>query len=164
VYIEESPGVLGKEERVGAMEKGVLGNGYPQPSTPAASAAMRGNRKRDTRPELTLRSALHRQGLRFRVQRRVAAGGVIVRPDIVFVRTKTAVFVDGCFWHCCPQHGTSPRSNRWYWVPKLERNVRRDRFVDQELQLAGWSVIRVWEHDGPSAALATVVAALGREA
>lgn len=146
------------------MEERVLASGYPQPSTPAASAAMRGNRKRDTRPELRLRSALHRQGLRFRVQRRVAAGPVVVRPDIVFARAKTAVFVDGCFWHGCPEHGTTPRSNTWYWGPKLERNIRRDRFVDRELQLAGWSVIRVWEHDGLSAAAAKVVAALGGEA
>jgi DNA mismatch endonuclease, patch repair protein len=144
------------------MGKRASVSGYPHPSTQAASATMRGNRKRDTRPELAVRSALHRRGLRFRVQRRVAAGGVVVRPDIVFGREKTAVFVDGCFWHGCPKHGTTPRSNTWYWAPKLERNIRRDRFVDRELQLAGWFVIRVWEHDGPSSAVAKVVAALGR--
>lgn len=145
------------------MEMRGLGSSYPQPSTPAATAAMRGNRKRDTRPELRLRSALHRRGLRFRVQRHVSAGNISVRPDVVFGPAKTAVFVDGCFWHGCPDHGTSPRNNRWYWKPKLERNRRRDQVVDEALRRAGWSVVRIWEHEGPSEAVARVMAALGRQ-
>jgi DNA mismatch endonuclease (patch repair protein) len=145
------------------MEKQALGISYPQPSTPAATAVMRGNRKRDTRPEVRLRSALHRRGLRFRVQRQVAAGSIRVRPDVVFGPAKAAVFVDGCFWHGCPDHGTIPRNNRWYWKPKLERNRRRDKVVDEALHLAGWSVVRIWEHEGASEAVAKVMAALGRE-
>lgn len=136
---------------------------YPYASTPAATRVMRANRKRDTRPERRLRSALHRHGLRFRVHRRVALGGVIVSPDVVFGRAKVAVFVDGCFWHGCPDHGTRPKINSWYWGPKLEHNRRRDRLVDQALCLAGWSVVRVWEHEEPAAAVTKVVAALGRE-
>ncbi len=69
-----------------------------------------------------------------------------VRPDIVFTARKIAVFVDGCYWHACPDHGTRPRANAGYWAEKLSRNVDRDSFVDRELALIGWRVIRLWEH------------------
>jgi DNA mismatch endonuclease (patch repair protein) len=135
---------------------------YPPPSTARASAVMRRNRKRDTRPELLLRSALYRRGLRYRVQGRVSAGAVVVRPDLVFGSARTVVFVDGCFWHGCPEHGTLPRRNAWYWQPKIVRNQRRDALVNDALQLAGWSVVRVWEHEEPEAAAARIAAVLGR--
>jgi DNA mismatch endonuclease, patch repair protein len=77
----------------------------------------------------------------------VAAGDLTVRPDIVFTKARVAAFMDGCFWHSCPEHGTSPISNAAYWMPKLRRNVERDRVVNESLLAAGWSVIRVWEHD-----------------
>ena len=108
---------------------------------------MRANRKADTRPELALRSALHCRGLRFRLGRLIDAAGVRVRPDIVFATARIAIFVDGCFWHRCPEHGTSPSANVAYWEPKLARNVDRDRRVDSALASHGWTVVRVWEHD-----------------
>lgn len=119
---------------------------------------MRGNRRRDTRPELALRSALHRLGLRFRVDQLVEAEGIKVRPDIVFPRRRVAVFVDGCFWHVCPSHGTRPAANGAYWAPKLRRNQERDLRVNDRLTAAGWEVIRVWEHE-PIEDAATMVAA-----
>jgi len=85
-----------------------------------------------------------------------------VRTDIVFPRARIAVFSDGCFWHACPEHGTSPRSNPDYWAPKLSRNVERDRRVDQALREAGWTVVRVWEHEPPEEATHQVIEALQR--
>ncbi len=73
--------------------------------------------------------------------------GVRVRPDIVFTRRKLAVFVDGCFWHVCPEHGRQPTRNERYWSPKLRRNVERDRLADEALAEAGWQVLRIWEHE-----------------
>jgi DNA mismatch endonuclease, patch repair protein len=121
----------------------------PAPSTPAVRAAMRGNQRRDTRPELALRSALHARGLRYRVDFpiRPATGIRPIRPDIVFTRAKIAVFVDGCFWHGCPDHGTKPTRNTDYWTAKLERNIERDRRNDALLEEAGWTVVRIWEHE-----------------
>ena len=106
------------------------------------------NRGRDTRPERELRSALHRRGLRYRVNRR-AAPDVRTTVDIVFGPAKVAVFVDGCFWHRCPQHGTLPKANSEWWLTKLEGNVTRDRRNDAALTSRGWKVIRLWEHDDP---------------
>jgi len=109
---------------------------------------MKGNRRTDTKPELALRSALHAEGLRFRkdFQIRTSAGSR-VRADIVFTRSRIAVFVDGCFWHSCPEHGNTPKANTGYWVPKLARNKQRDKRVSSELRADGWSVIRIWEHE-----------------
>jgi DNA mismatch endonuclease, patch repair protein len=120
---------------------------YPHPSSSAATAVMRANRRRDTGPEIRLRAALHARGLRFRADFLVEAGGVRVRPDVVFTRRKVAVFVDGCFWHCCPDHGNTPRANRAYWSSKLARNLLRDQRVNSALEEAGWVVLRIWEHD-----------------
>jgi len=114
---------------------------------------MRSNRKTNTTPELRVRSELHRRGLRFRKHLQTDVGGRRVVADIVFPRHRLAVFVDGCFWHMCPEHGTVPRSNSWYWTPKLRRNAERDGEVDELLRGAGWRVLRVWEHMGaPGAA------------
>lgn len=107
---------------------------------------MRANRKRDTGPELRLRSLLHRDGLRFRVNHELEVPGLRVRPDIVFVGRRIAVFVDGCFWHSCRWHGTRPRVNAHYWLPKLDRIKARDRKVRRLLTRSGWTVIRLWEH------------------
>ena len=108
---------------------------------------MRGNRKRDTRPELALRAVLHRRGLRYRLRYAVVTSGVRVVPDVVFPRHQVAVFVDGCWWHRCPEHANIPRTNAAYWLPKLTRNVERDELVTSSLAGAGWTVIRVWEHE-----------------
>ena len=99
----------------------------PVPSGAAASATMRANRRRDTTPERILRSALHRLGWRFRVDLPVEADRRRVRPDIVFTRRRVAVFVDGCFWHACPEHGQQPSANSSYWKPKLRRKEERDQ-------------------------------------
>jgi DNA mismatch endonuclease (patch repair protein) len=123
---------------------------------------MRANRRTDTKPELALRSALHRQGYRFRKDYRLDLNdGARVRPDIAFTARKVAVFVDGCFWHVCPEHGRDPTVNEWYWAPKLRRNIERDRAADAALAAAGWRVVRVWEHEPLTAALDAVIAVLG---
>jgi DNA mismatch endonuclease, patch repair protein len=134
---------------------------YPHPANPGRSANMRANRRTDTKPEMALRRELHRQGYRYRKDYRLDLSGARVRPDIAFTGRRVAVFVDGCFWHCCPQHGSQPANNTWYWQPKLARNVERDRAADAALVAAGWSVVRVWEHESLEAAVALVVAALG---
>jgi DNA mismatch endonuclease (patch repair protein) len=107
---------------------------------------MRAIRRVDTKPEIRLRQLLHAAGLRFRKDHRLDLPGGRVRPDIVFTRRKVAVFVDSCFWHCCPQHGRQPTVNEWYWGPKLARNVARDRKADALLGEQGWQAVRVWEH------------------
>jgi DNA mismatch endonuclease (patch repair protein) len=122
---------------------------------------MKANRRTDTKPELALRHALHRLGYRYRKDYRLDLdSGRRVRPDIVFTARKLAVFVDGCFWHACPEHGSKPKANEWYWTPKLVRNVERDRINDASLKLAGWTVVRLWEHVPVGEAVTTVVAAL----
>jgi DNA mismatch endonuclease (patch repair protein) len=139
---------------------------YPVPSSAAVTALMRGNRKAGTRPELHLRSALHRRGLRFRVLVPLIVGGIKVRPDVTFPRWRVAVFIDGCFWHRCPEHGTAPRVNLSYWGPKLDRNEARDRLVTEALLSAGWRVVRVWEHelvDNAAARIETVLASAKAE-
>jgi DNA mismatch endonuclease (patch repair protein) len=129
---------------------------------------MRANRRTNTKPEVALRSALHRLGYRYRKDHRLdfvdvspGTGRVRVRPDIVFTARKVAVFVDGCFWHACPEHGRQPTVNQWYWAPKLRRTVERDRAADTALTAAGWRVVRLWEHVSLAAAVEQVVAALG---
>jgi DNA mismatch endonuclease (patch repair protein) len=112
---------------------------------------MQGNRAEDTRPEVDVRSAVHAIGLRFR--KHVAPlRGLRCRADLVFTRQRVAVFVDGCFWHRCPEHGVSPTTNSSYWQAKLGGNVDRDRRNDEVLADAGWTVVRVWEHEEPQAA------------
>ncbi len=130
-------------------------------TSPATRTSMLGNRGRDTKPEVALRSALHAAGLRFRKDYPMKLDGVRFRPDIVFTRAKVAVFVDGCFWHSCPQHGTTPTRNADYWLPKLGRNVERDREQDHVLRAHGWLSVRIWEHVPVAEATATVVASLG---
>jgi len=99
-------------------------------------------RSRDTRPELQLRQALWAVGLRYRVTSSLPG-----RPDVVIHRASLAVFVDGCFWHACPDHYRAPATNPGYWQEKRARNEARDRRVDQELREKGWRVLRVWEHE-----------------
>ncbi len=125
---------------------------YPVPRDVAATSVGKGNRRADTKPEVRLRSRLHRRGLRFRKDLLVRAGEVKVHPDIVFTKARVAVFVDGCFWHGCPEHQVVPKSNRDYWVPKLRRNVERDRAADDALGADGWTVLRVWEHEDVNSA------------
>ncbi|MGH9076492.1 MAG: very short patch repair endonuclease [Acidimicrobiales bacterium] len=133
---------------------------YPRPSTPHATKIMKANPRRDTRPEVRLRSALHQRGMRFRCDYAIADGvGRPIRADVAFTRLRLAVFVDGCFWHMCPDHGSVPKANLDYWRPKLEGNARRDAAVDVRLQEAGWEVVRLWEHMPLDDAVAAVIAA-----
>jgi DNA mismatch endonuclease (patch repair protein) len=134
---------------------------YPLPKDAARSANMKGNRRTDTKPELALRSALHALGYRYRKDHRLDLPLRRVRPDIAFTSRKVAVFIDGCFWHVCPEHGSKPKNNEWYWSPKLARNVERDREADAALTDAGWTVVRLWEHVPVPDAVAAVVAAVG---
>jgi DNA mismatch endonuclease (patch repair protein) len=133
---------------------------YPKPLNDGRSRNMRANRRADTKPETVLRSALHRLGYRFRKDLRLDLTDARVRPDIVFTARKVAVFVDGCFWHCCPEHGRQPTTNEWYWSPKLRRNVERDRRADAALRAEGWTVIRIWEHERLDDAVARLQATL----
>lgn len=94
-----------------------------------------------------MRRRLHAAGLRYRVD--FAPLGGRRRADIVFTRQHVAVFIDGCYWHGCPDHATFPKRNSDYWLPKLARNVERDRETDQSLREAGWTVLRFWEHESP---------------
>ena len=122
---------------------------------------MKANRRTDTKPELALRSALHALGYRYRKDFRLDLPARRVRPDIAFTGRKVAVFIDGCFWHACPDHGSRPKNNEWYWSPKLARNVERDRAADAALSQAGWTVVRLWEHVLVTEAVALVIAAVG---
>ena len=131
----------------------------PPASSPAARAVMQGNRGSGTRPEQLLRSVLLRRGLRFR-KHCAPVAGLRCRADIVFPSARLAVFVDGCFWHGCPDHGVSPRTNAAYLSAKIARNIERDREQEEALAAAGWSVLRLWEHVPPEDAADRVLAAL----
>lgn len=109
---------------------------------------METTRQKDTPAEMALRRELHRRGLRYRVDLAIL-GVTRAHPDIVFTKRKVAVFVDGCFWHSCPEHATTPKSNEQWWTDKLAANVERDRRHDRELTEAGWQVLRFWEHEDP---------------
>lgn len=125
-------------------------------SSPASRAVMRANRRRDTRPERALRSAAHALGLRYRVDARPVPP-IRRTADLVFTRAKVAVFLDGCFWHGCPDHhrpatgATAP-----FWTNKIAGNQRRDADTDRRLTEAGWRVVRVWEHEDPDQAAARI--------
>jgi len=136
--------------------------GYPAPSSEAVSKVMRGNRKTDSRPEATLRRELFARGLRYRKNPSIRTSIGIVRPDLTFPGQKVAVFVDGCFWHSCPLHGSIPGTNRGYWESKLNRNRERDHVVSAALAADGWTVVRVWEHELLNEAAKTVETAVRR--
>ncbi|MEV4176694.1 very short patch repair endonuclease [Nonomuraea sp. NPDC049709] len=145
-----------RQARAQAHQRGL----YPAPLNEGRSRNMQANRRANTKPEVVLRSALHRLGYRYRKDLRLDLGDVKVRPDIVFTARKVAVFVDGCFWHVCPVHGRQPTTNEWYWTPKLRRNMERDRTVNAALKAAGWQVVRLWEHEALASAVEAVVAAI----
>lgn len=117
-------------------------------SSPAVRAVMRANPSRDTRPEKALRSAVHALGLRYRVNTRPVPG-LRRSADLVFTRAKVAVFLDGCFWHGCPEHYRPATKNAEFWRGKIDSNRARDAETDRALADHGWVVVRVWEHDDP---------------
>ncbi|WP_435812934.1 very short patch repair endonuclease [Streptomyces tendae] len=120
----------------------------PVPSSASVSARMSRQGSRDTAPEIAVRRLLHASGLRYRVN--VPVPGMPRRTiDIVFPRAKVAIFLDGCFWHGCPQHATQPKSNAEWWRNKLDKNMARDLGTTRHLQDQGWTVLRFWEHERP---------------
>ena len=112
---------------------------------------MQSNRGRDTKPELALRSAVFALGLRYRVSAR-PINDFRRTADLVFTRAKVAVFLDGCFWHGCPDHHSIAATNAAFWAEKVRRNRERDRETDQRLKEAGWVSVRIWEHEEPTEA------------
>ena len=126
-------------------------------SSDAVRAVMRANSGRDTAPELALRRALHRSGLRYRVGIRPVPA-LRRTADVVFSKQRVAVFVDGCFWHGCPVHYRPARTHSGFWSAKLASNQLRDADTDARLAAAGWTVLRFWEHDDPESAARTIEA------
>ena len=140
-----------------------MNSSEPDRKAPSAalSARMSVLARKDTKPELAIRRVLHAAGLRYRLQ--VPVPGVPRRTiDIAFTRARLAVFVDGCFWHSCPEHGTKPAANSDWWAWKLARTKARDHDTNQVLAEQGWDVLRLWEHEDPEAALPKVVEELRR--
>ncbi|MGI5449943.1 very short patch repair endonuclease [Streptomyces sp. CA-243310] len=130
-------------------------------STPEVRARMSRQKSKDTRIEVALRKALHASGLRFRVHGRPVKG-VRREADIVFGPARVAVFVDGCFWHGCPDHATWPRRNAEFWRAKIEGNRARDQDTDARLAEAGWLAVRVWEHEPPAESAVRVAEVVAR--
>jgi DNA mismatch endonuclease (patch repair protein) len=129
-------------------------------SSDGVRKSMQSNKSRDTKPELALRRAAHASGLRYRVAFRPLKS-VRRTADLVFTRAKVAVFLDGCFWHGCPDHHTKAKTNADYWEDKVRRNRERDLDTDRLLLEAGWEVVRVWEHEDPQEAALHVAAIVG---
>ncbi|MFD2468118.1 very short patch repair endonuclease [Amycolatopsis silviterrae] len=125
-------------------------------TTSAVSARMSKQKSRNTGIEMALRKILHAAGYRYRVHRRPVKG-VRREADLVFGPARVAVFVDGCFWHGCPEHGTWPKNNADYWRTKIETNRRRDANTDQLLREAGWLSVRIWEHEATDVAASRVI-------
>lgn len=113
-------------------------------------------KRANTKPEVALRSALHRTGFRFRKDFPIRVSSTLIRPDIVFTRERVAVFIDGCFWHMCPKHSTMPATNTEFWKTKLEGNAARDAKQGGLLVGDGWLVVRIWEHEPLDDAVDTV--------
>jgi len=126
----------------------------PEPLSPAVTRQMQRMPRGGSVPEMALRRELHARGLRYTLRHK----GLPARPDLVFTRARIAVFVDGCFWHRCPEHGTQPKNNHDWWAAKLDANVERDRRQDTALTEAGWLPLRFWEHQDPAACADTVQA------
>lgn len=150
------PGMLNPEEAAQGVVPAIEGSWA---CTPGRRRIMQGNRRRDTSPELAVRRLLHARGLRFRVdyglpfdRRRKA--------DVAFTRQRVAVFVDGCFWHGCPEHYRAPATNAGYWSAKVAGNEARDRDTEARLQALGWLVLRFWEHEPAEQVAAAVAAAV----
>ncbi|MFI1066059.1 very short patch repair endonuclease [Streptomyces spororaveus] len=131
----------------------------------ASSAARRRNmqaiRSRDTKPEQLVRRLVHAQGLRYRVAARPLPD-LRRTADMVFRPAKVAVFIDGCYWHGCPDHYVPPKTNSGYWSEKVSGNMARDRDTDERLKAAGWTVLRFWEHEPPEGCALTIATTVSR--
>lgn len=124
-------------------------------SSEGVRKSMQANKGRDTKPELALRRAVHALGLRYRVSMRPLPS-IRRTADLTFSRVKVAVFLDGCFWHGCPEHHTQSATNSEFWAEKVRRNRERDQETNRLLTEAGWSVIRIWEHEDPEVGAARI--------
>lgn len=127
----------------------------PRSVPPASSAVVRkrmqSTRQKNTAAEMSIRRAIHRMGLRYRIHIEPVPG-LHRNADIVFSKQRVAVMIDGCFWHGCELHGSQPKTNAAFWSRKIEDNKRRDRDTDERLRADGWRVIRIWEHEDPQQA------------
>lgn len=132
----------------------------PKATSDATRRRMRATPRRDTPCELAIRSLVHRQGLRYRVDWRIPE--TRKRADLAFVSARVLVLVDGCFWHGCPRHATWPKANADWWRAKIEANIRRDREATELLRRAGWVVLRFWEHEPPLKAAARIAKTVAR--
>ncbi|MFE1396538.1 very short patch repair endonuclease [Nocardiopsis dassonvillei] len=146
-----------------ARQRGLVENA-PLPKDSWASSSevsrrMRSNKGRDTKPELLIRRLLHSRGLRYRVNYRPLPA-LRRTADIVFTKARVAVFVDGCYWHGCPEHYRPSRKNADFWREKIESNRSRDEETNQSLVESGWTVVRVWEHEEPGSAATRVLEAV----
>jgi DNA mismatch endonuclease, patch repair protein len=141
------PDVVGKQAPATAVRDTI---GWPAlvPSSASVSARMSRLPRRDTAPELALRRLLHARGMRYRVNMPVP--GLARRSiDVAFTRSRLAIFVDGCYWHGCPDHGRVPHTNREWWTEKLRRNQARDLQTAAYLDQLCWDVVRFWAHQDP---------------
>lgn len=129
-------------------------------SSRATRRSMQRNRGRDTGPEIAVRRIVHSRGFRYRVDVRPVPT-LNRRADLVFSRVKVAVFIDGCFWHGCPEHHTVAKANATYWADKMATNRRRDLDTSERLRDAGWLVLRFWEHEPPSTVAEAIIAVIG---
>ncbi|NEA20783.1 very short patch repair endonuclease [Streptomyces halstedii] len=118
--------------------------------------------RRDTAPEVAVRKLLHASGYRYRLNERVPHMSRRT-IDIAFTRARVAVFLDGCFWHGCPDHATRPKSNAEWWRQKLDKNMARDAETTAHLVSEGWTVLRFWEHQPPTEVAEVVAEAVDRE-
>ncbi len=133
-----------------------------EPSSPSVSARMSRQARRDTAPEVAVRKLLHASGYRYRLNERVPHMSRRT-IDIAFTRSKVAVFLDGCFWHGCPDHATQPKANAEWWRQKLDKNMARDAETTAHLVAEGWTVLRFWEHQPPIEVAKVVEEAVDRE-
>ncbi|WP_203633544.1 very short patch repair endonuclease [Streptomyces halstedii] len=133
-----------------------------EPSSPSVSARMSRQARRDTAPEVAVRKLLHASGYRYRLNERVPHMSRRT-IDIAFTRARVAVFLDGCFWHGCPDHATRPKSNAEWWRQKLDKNMARDAETTAHLVSEGWTVLRFWEHQPPTEVAEVVAEAVDRE-
>lgn len=131
----------------------------PEPLDDVVRRRMKRQVRRDTSVELKIRRRLHALGYRFRVDYRLEPS-LRCRGDIVFTRRKVVVFVDGCFWHGCPEHSTQPKNNAEWWRAKLNANIERDARNRAALAELGWVVLQVWEHEDAAVATERIKAAL----
>lgn len=143
------------------MSSGRLG-AYTTPSA-TRSRNMAAVKRANTKPEVQLRSALHLIGYRFRKDFAIRVNRRLVRPDVAFTKARVAVFIDGCFWHMCPMHGEIPATNVGFWRQKLEGNALRDKEQTRLLTVAGWTVVRIWEHEPLESAVEQVEATLAAQ-